>query len=79
MEKKRSELHERALADDELYDRYASHLEKDNKGKYVVISRSGQLLVSENDIEILQVALQRFGRGKFVFRKIGSKVLGNWR
>lgn len=79
MEKKRSELRERALLDDEVYERYASHLEKDNKGKYVVIGPSGEILISENDIEILQVALQRFGRGKFVFRKIGSKVLGKWR
>ena len=79
MGRKASELHDRASEDDELYDRFASHLEKDNKGKYVVISRSGELLISENDTEILQRALQRFGRGKFVFRKIGSKVLGKWR
>ncbi|HEY4611892.1 MAG TPA: hypothetical protein VII11_02805 [Bacteroidota bacterium] len=73
------ELHQRALEEDELYERYAASLEKDHTGEYVVVSKSGEVLVSKDDLELLQTAIQKFGRGNFVFRRIGYKALGQWR
>jgi len=72
-------LRKRAQRDDELYERYAKKLEKRHKGEYVAISENGEVLISKNDVELLQQALGKFGRGKFAFREIGSKTLGKWR
>ena len=65
--------------EDELYQKYGSPLEAEKKGKFIAISRKGDVLVSGDDIELLSKAIREFGRGSFVFRKIGRKTLGKWR
>lgn len=74
-----NELKARADMDDALYKKFAGHLEREHSGEFVAIARDGRLIVGENDVKVLRKAIQEFGSGNFVFRKIGSKILGKWR
>ena len=73
------ELEKTAQRDDNLYDKFVKHLEAEHHGKFVAINHDGQLILSEDDIYVLQTALKKFGSGNFAFRRIGSKTLGKWR
>ena len=72
-------LRERALRDDALYGNYGKPFEAEHWGEFIAISCDGQTVVSENDIEVLRIALERFGSGNFAFRRIGFRTLGKWR
>ncbi|MDZ7262413.1 MAG: hypothetical protein ONB05_09955 [candidate division KSB1 bacterium] len=48
-------------------------------GPFVAISLQGETIIDSNDLEVLQPALARFGRGNFAFRQLGYKTLGKWR
>lgn len=74
-----NELKRRAQEDDILYEKFAKKLEAQHKGKFVIISRDGEVIVSHDDIELLQRALKEFGRGNFAFRRIGYPTIGKWR
>jgi hypothetical protein len=74
-----TELERIAQRDDNLYDKFAKHLEAEHPGEFVVINHDGQLILSKDDIYILQTALKKFGSGNFAFQRIGSKTLGKWR
>jgi len=60
-----------ALNDDSLYERYGKPLEPEHHGKYVAISRDGRVIVDTDDISVVDQAIQAFGSGNFVFRRIG--------
>jgi len=45
----------------------------------VAISLLGEVIIGQSDLEVLQQALARFGRGNFAFRRIGYRPLGKWR
>jgi hypothetical protein len=72
-------LRERALRDDALYERHGKSFEAEHRGEFIAISHNGQAIVAKDDIEVLKVALKRFGSGNFAFRRIGSRTLGKWR
>jgi predicted small metal-binding protein len=74
-----NKLRKTAVRDDELYERFAKKIEKEHKGEYIAINKNGEFMISQDDIELLQQAIQKFGRGNFAFRKIGFKTLGKWR
>jgi hypothetical protein len=62
------------LETDGLYERYGKPLEQEHHGKYIAISRAGQVIVDTvdtDDISVVDQAMQAFGRGNFVFRRIG--------
>ncbi len=65
--------------DDQLYERYGKPMEATQRGQFVAISLQGETIVGPNDLEVLQQALARFGRGNFAFRRIGYRSLGKWR
>lgn len=66
--------------DDQLYERYGKHLETGHSGEYLAINRKdGSVIVSTDDIYVIDQALEKFGAGNFAFRKIGSSTLGKWR
>ena len=65
--------------DDQLYERYGKPLEATHRGQFVAISLQGETIIGPNDLEVLQQALARFGRGNFAFRRIGYRSLGKWR
>ncbi|MGH7964949.1 MAG: hypothetical protein ACRERD_24570 [Candidatus Binatia bacterium] len=59
------------LEDAPLYERYGKPLERKHHGKYVAISQDGRMIVDADDITVVDQAIQVFGRGNFVFRRIG--------
>lgn len=59
------------LDDDTLYERYGKPLEKEHRGKYIAISRDGRVIVDSNDLSVIGQAINTFGSGNFVFRRIG--------
>ncbi len=72
-------LRARGREDDALYERFAKHLEEEHRGEFVAINREGKIIVSRDDIEVVQRAIKEFGEGQFAFRRIGYKALGKWR
>jgi hypothetical protein len=65
--------------DDELYERYAKHLEEEHKGKFVAIGLDGELLMGENHAKLLWDAVEKFGSGNFALRRIGYPHVLKWR
>jgi hypothetical protein len=61
-----------------LYDRFGKPLEADHTGEYVVISNSGNTIVGKSLTEVVTNAIEKFGKGQFVF-KIGSRAVGSFR
>jgi hypothetical protein len=59
------------LEENDLYVRYGQRLEGEHQGKYIAISRDGRVIVDTNDLSVIGQAIQRFGRGNFIFRRIG--------
>jgi hypothetical protein len=61
-----------------LYEQYGKPLEAEHKGEYVVISNSGNTIVGKSLTEVVTNAIDKFGKGQFVF-KIGSRAVGSFR
>jgi hypothetical protein len=61
-----------------LYKQYGKPLEAEHKGEYVVISNSGNTIVGKSLTEVVTDAIEKFGKGNFVF-KIGSRAVGSFR
>jgi hypothetical protein len=78
-ENRQLRLREQGVKDDALYERFAKHLEGDHRGKFVAINKDGKIIVSRDDIEVVQRAIQDVGKGQFAFRRIGYEALGKWR
>jgi hypothetical protein len=72
-------LRQRALRDDAMYEKHGKPLEAEHRGGFIAISYNGQTIVAKDDIEVLKVALERFGSGNFAFRRVGIRTLGKWR
>jgi len=72
-------LRARGMEDDTLYERFAKHLERDHRGEFVAINKEGKIIVSQDDIDVVQRAIKEFGEGQFAFRRIGYSALGKWR
>ena len=60
-----------------LYKRYGKQLEKKHWGKYIAISPTGKTIIAPTLYEVSEKALEKFGRGNFVF-KIGEIAVGDW-
>ena len=61
-----------------LYEQYGKPLEAEHEGEYVVISDSGNTIVGKSLTEVVTDAIEKFGKGHFVF-KIGSRAVGSFR
>ena len=61
-----------------LYEQYGKPLEAEHTGEYVVISNSGNTIVGKSLTEVVTHAIDKFGKGHFVF-KIGSRAVGSFR
>jgi hypothetical protein len=61
-----------------LYEQYGKPLETEHTGEYVVISDSGKTIVGKSLAEVVTNAIDKFGKGHFVF-KIGSRAVGSFR
>jgi hypothetical protein len=71
-------LRERAEKDDLLYERYGKPLEADHTGEYVAISDDGEIILGTDSLGVDLKALERFGSGRYCFRRIGYDVEGVW-
>ena len=61
-----------------LYEQYGKPLEAEHTGEYVVIANNGNTIVSKSLTEAVTRAIEKFGKGHFVF-KIGSRAVGSFR
>ena len=68
----------RIKEDQRLYDEYGKILEKEHPGKFVAIGPDGQTILGDDDAEILQQAIEKFGSGNFAFTRVGDRTLGRW-
>jgi hypothetical protein len=70
--------HQSLLAQsDALYERYGKPLEKTHRGKFIAISHTGETLIADTVIDLIQQAKETLGPGNFIF-KIGERAVGNW-
>jgi hypothetical protein len=53
---------------DRLYKRYGQPLEKENTGKYLVITPDGKTMLGDTPLEVMQKAKEAFGPGNYLFR-----------
>jgi predicted RNase H-related nuclease YkuK (DUF458 family) len=67
------------LNDDTLYERYGKPLEQEHHGKYIAISRDGQVLEDPDAMVVVSQAIQRFGSGNFMFHRIGYSYVDKLR
>ncbi len=68
----------RIKEDDRLYELYGKALEEEYSGKFVAIGPDGQTILGDDDAEILQQAIEKFGSGNFAFTRVGDRTLGRW-
>ena len=68
----------RIKEDDRLYELYGKPLEEEYSGKFVAIGSTGQTILGDDDAEILQQAIEKFGSGNFAFTRVGDRTLGRW-
>ncbi len=68
----------RIQEDERLYELYGKSLEEECSGKFVAIGPDGQTILGEDDAEILQQAIDKFGSGNFAFTRVGDRTLGRW-
>jgi len=62
--------------EDLIYEKYAKKLEKEHSGEYVTIGPDGETIIGEDDIDVVEKAVKKFGAGNFVFRIIGCRYVG---
>ena len=68
----------RIKEDDRLYELYGKALEDEYSGKFVAIGPEGETLLGDDDAQILQQAIAKFGSGNFAFTRVGDRTLGRW-
>ena len=68
----------RIKEDDRLYELYGKALEQEHSGKFVAIGPDGQIILGDDDAQILQQAIEKFGSGTFAFTRVGDRTLGRW-
>jgi len=56
---------------DRLYERYGKPLEGEHRGEWIAIGLNGEVILGRDDIEVMEQATARFGKGNFSFRCIG--------
>lgn len=78
MAKLKEWLSKRAEADARLYEKYGKPLEASHGDQFVAISDGGETIVGNEDVDVLEQAIQRFGSGNFAFRRIGHRTMGRW-
>ncbi len=68
----------RIKEDERLYELYGVRLEEEYSGKFVAIGPDGQTILGDDDADVLQEAIQKFGSGTFAFTRVGDRTLGRW-
>lgn len=71
-------LSRRAETDRGLYEKYGRPLEASHRDKFVAIADDGRTILGDQDVEVLERAIQSFGSGNFALRRIGHRTMGRW-
>ena len=71
-------MEQRSKKDDDLYERYGKASEAEHKGEFVAISDDGKIILGKDRLDISFKAEERFGAGRYAFRKIGHAAVGKW-
>lgn len=61
--------------EDLIYEKHREELEKEHKDEFVAISFDDELIVGKDSIKVIDEAIEKFGSGNFVFKKIGYDYL----
>ncbi len=56
----------------QLYERYCKSLEATHWGQYLALAPDGRYIVGEDDVAVVDEALQQFGAGNFVLLRVGE-------
>lgn len=57
-----------------LYKRYGRPVEKEHSGPYVAITADGRTMLGDTPLDVMQKALEAFGRGSYLF-KVGDMAV----
>ena len=68
----------RIKKDERLYELYGKPLEEEYSGKFVAIGPDGGTILGDDDAQVLQEAIEKFGSDNFAFTRIGDRTLGRW-
>lgn len=60
---------------EELYELYVRPMERQFWGRLAAVNREGEVLLGDDDVELTQEAIKRFGKSKFVLFRIGPKAV----
>lgn len=71
-------LAKRAQKDKKIYEQYGKPLENSHVGEYVAISSQGQTILGKTDVEVLQKAINTFGKSNFTLKRVGQRAFGRW-
>ncbi len=61
--------------EDLIYEKHREELEKEHKDEFVAISFDDKLIVGKDSIKVVDEAIEKFGSGNFVFKRIGYNYL----
>jgi hypothetical protein len=61
-----------------LYEQYGNPLEQEHTGEYVAISTSGKIIVGKSFRQAVTHALEKLGKGNFVFKIGNQAVVSFW-
>ncbi|MFN3422667.1 MAG: hypothetical protein ACK40X_13190, partial [Armatimonadota bacterium] len=61
---------------EELYRQYVQPLERQYWGRLAAVNLKGEVLLGDDEVELSQEAVKRFGKGEFVLFRIGPKAVG---
>lgn len=64
---------------EELYARYGKPLEAKHSGDFIAISTQGKVVRAPTLQQVLDLSLQKLGKGSFVFRLGPDRAVGKWR
>ncbi|MFN3423035.1 MAG: hypothetical protein ACK40X_15075, partial [Armatimonadota bacterium] len=56
-----------------LYEKHAKQLEETHWGKFLALTPDGRYIVGDDDVEVIDEAVKKFGQGNFVLMKVGTK------
>jgi hypothetical protein len=64
---------------EQLYERYARHLEATHWGRYLSLAWDGRYIVGEDDVTVMEEGLRQFGQGKFMLLRVGDLAVDTLR
>ena len=61
-----------------LYEQYGKSLEEDHTGEYAAIDPDGQTILGKRAGEVLQKAVDTFGKRNFGLFRVGHRAFARW-